>query len=226
MLNLSTQLALLAARIDALSIRERILVLTAILSVLVAGWNATLNEGYQKERAQLVQTLSLASTRMEALNSTMAEILARAQADPNQEARARLQGLQNRLAELNAQKRDLAASFISTHAMVTLLDNLLQSRGSLRLVALEKLAPQPLLKLETAAGKPVEPADDIRSMIYRHDLVVDFEGGYFDMLGYLRELEKLPLFWDSIDYEVASYPQARVRLRVYTLSFEKEWLGV
>ena len=49
-----------------------------------------------------------------------------------------------------------------------------------------------------------------------------------DTVNYLKSLESLPwrFSWDSVDYQVKQYPVAETTLRLYTLSFEENWLGL
>lgn len=57
------------------------------------------------------------------------------------------------------------------------------------------------------------------------ELVVD--GRYFDVLEYIKRLEQLKGFnWQMLDYDVIDYPNARVTIRIRTLSLEEDWIGV
>jgi MSHA biogenesis protein MshJ len=54
------------------------------------------------------------------------------------------------------------------------------------------------------------------------------EGGYLDVLNYLQKVEALPwrFYWQVLELKAAEYPLNRVRIRLNTLSMDKEWLGV
>ena len=51
---------------------------------------------------------------------------------------------------------------------------------------------------------------------------------FFSTLRYLRFLETMEqsFFWDSIEYEQALWPEARVILELHTLSSEEGFIGV
>jgi MSHA biogenesis protein MshJ len=63
--------------------------------------------------------------------------------------------------------------------------------------------------------------------LYRHRLRMEFSGDYLTMLKYLRQLEDLPraMVWEKVEIESDDYPDATVRLQVYTLSLTEGWIG-
>jgi len=222
MQSVKLQLAVLVKRIDALNLRERTLIFIAIVAVLLAGWNAFVNSYFQKERNQLLQRFTEIDARRDALNWATESVLARDRIDPDRELKSQLASLNAEWDALTTRKEALAESFMPPRQMAELLQSLLKNAGSLQLVSLETAPAQPLF---WGGGKENDVAKAMPE-VYRHDLTIEFEGGYFDTLSYLRELERQPVFWDSIDYRVKSHPKASVRLKVYTLSFEPDWLGV
>jgi hypothetical protein len=58
------------------------------------------------------------------------------------------------------------------------------------------------------------------NIIYRHRAELTVAGNFGTLLGYLQTLQRLPgdLHWNSLQLDVAGYPQASVRLSLYTLS--------
>ena len=64
--------------------------------------------------------------------------------------------------------------------------------------------------------------------VYKHRLVIEMEGTFSGTVDYLESLESLPwqLYWDEIDYQVARYPLARVKILLYSLGPEEGWVGV
>ncbi|HBC57674.1 MAG TPA: hypothetical protein DCZ03_10965 [Gammaproteobacteria bacterium] len=57
-------------------------------------------------------------------------------------------------------------------------------------------------------------------IVYRYPLAITFSGDYFDTLAYLKKLESMEWrpVWETLEYEVTGYPQAKVTLQIYTLS--------
>jgi len=44
----------------------------------------------------------------------------------------------------------------------------------------------------------------------------------------MRELESLEwrFFWDNLEYEVIEYPRGLITFTLYTISLDKDWIGV
>lgn len=209
--------------VNALNVRERGLVFLAIVVLIYGCWDVFFNQSYAKERKSLLAQLVEIDKRQKILDQEVErqEVFARARIDPNLNLREQQERLNAELSSLKASKEDLSRSFIQAEKMSRLLQDLVKVSGGLRLVALETLPSSPLL-----FGDSKQNETDGLQMVYRHDLLIELEGSYFDTLNYLYALEKQPVYWEAIDYQVTGYPEANILLKVYTLSFDKEWLGV
>jgi len=79
----------------------------------------------------------------------------------------------------------------------------------------------------SAAKAPASAAGESaggENIIYRHRAELTVAGNFGTLLGYLQTLQRLPgdLHWNSLQLDVAGYPQASVRLSLYTLSNRAE----
>mgnify|MGYP000045780683 CR=1 FL=1 len=54
------------------------------------------------------------------------------------------------------------------------------------------------------------------------------EGGFADLLSYLRAMESLPqrVLWGSVSLKVEQHPRSVLTVRVYTLSRDPNWLEI
>lgn len=213
----------LAARFAALTLRERGYVAAALGALVFAAWDYGINAPMVQEQARLRRILSEAQARVAELAQQTQAVVARGQVDPDAGVKLQLVQLQQKMDDLQRRREQLAASFMSPYEIADLLRSILKGRGELRLVGLATQAARPLLEAPPESERSTDPA---APMIYRHDLVVELEGSYFAVLDYLRALENQPLFWEAAELTVSTYPKAQVKLQVYTLSFQKEWLGV
>ena len=104
--------------------------------------------------------------------------------------------------------------------MVEALREVLESQHDLRLVSLQNLPATPLSPSNSPDIPPSGP--------YVHPLEIVVEGGYLELLRYLRAVEASPwrFYWKSLQIETLEYPLARARLRLNTLSMDLEWLRV
>ena len=211
------QWRILADKINALNLRERILLSLAGIACVYGAWDSLFQSAWQGEHQQLSQALEREETLQRQLTQSIQEVSAREKNDPNTQLRQKLESLNSAIKALDARKEELAGSFVRHDKMADLLRGLMKD-GSLRLVSLESQSTESLL---TYSGKDKDK-DNLAPKIFRHYLMVDMEGDYFALLNYLYQVEQQPLYCESIDYRTKSYPNAEIKLRVYTLSFEQE----
>jgi MSHA biogenesis protein MshJ len=147
--------------------------------------------------------------------------------DPNAEARKRIGALRDELQGLNAQIVEQQKKFTAPEQMRTVLEEMLSRNRKLKLMDLKTLPPATLsdARAQEGARGAASPAE---RLIYRHGLEITLSGAYLDMLSYLSELEHLPtqIYWGSMDFSVAEYPNATLKIVVYTLSLDRAWMVV
>lgn len=132
-------------------------------------------------------------------------------------------------ATLNSQQ-DL---LVGPDRMIGLLEHLLARHGELRVRALRSLGRADLLAAASAAA-PTAPASAATAAeaatptLYRHGVELVLEGGFADLMSYLRAMEALPqrVLWGSVSLKVEQHPKSVLTLRVYTLSRERHWLEI
>ena len=222
MSSLSGTLQTLAGKIEKLSLRERILVLLTLLAVVILpGYSFWLEPMLVKEK-QLVSRIAEGRRQLLDLEVQAAALQAAAQTDPDQENRGKLIVLQQEIETLDTRLQGVVQGLLPPREMARVLEELLTREGGLRLMRLENQPPQPLVDL---SGSPLQGQG---LNLYRHALMIEFEGSYLDSLQYLRALEKLPrrLIWDELQIEVVRYPRCRVRLGLQTLSLTQGWIGI
>lgn len=206
-------------RFDALSLRERLLILTTGMVTLVLPLFLYGIEPAQKSHAAL--TGKVLALQTEVANKTLERVTlaSNPKLDPDIALRERIAALEIRRDTLNATLDERAARLISPREMLSVLQAALAEHPGLALVRAEKGEAG---RFDGGAG------NEALAGVYRHDLTLVVAGGYFEVLEYLKALEQLPrgFFWDGIDYEVKAHPRAQVTLRLHTLSTEAGWLGV
>lgn len=197
----------LALRIDALSLRERGILLGVSLLVLYAFADRLL-------LAPTMQRIEQRRAEIGELQSRFAGLQARAGLmqqnghDPLAPRRARITELETRLAAQDAQFETQLGQLVRPERAVPLLREVLQDVPGLRLIGLESAAGDALFTVGAHAGR-----------IVRYNLSVQVEGGYFSALDYLHRLEQLPwrLFWKGLELKVEEYPRSQIQLNLYTL---------
>jgi MSHA biogenesis protein MshJ len=217
----------LSEKIDALSLRERGLVFfSAALIMLGLLYSIMIRPVAEQQRA-LSRNISQQESQIRVVNQQLGTVVTTRREDPDAINRRRLDDLKRRLGETQRQLAQRQSTLIAADRMAGLLEDLVARNRGLELVDLKSLPP-----IRVGAGaKPGEPAPAAvpgERTIFRHGVEVTLQGGYFELLEYVRQLERLPtqLLWGKVDLSVTEYPKVKMKLTLYTLSLDRAWLVV
>jgi len=213
---LNARLKPLVAKVDALSFRERLLILVTALVMIAALWHMLLMQPLQQRAAETRAELSALEDRITAANRNLEDQILQL-AGGDSEKRTRIASLRKRIDEINATLGNHAAELIDPAEMAQVLEGVLKEQSRLTLIRIRNTTPDSLVTNE-------EP-DAVT--FYRHGLEIEVEGSYADCLEYLAAIESLPwrLYWQVLELDVIQYPRNRIRLEVGTLSLDEEWIG-
>jgi MSHA biogenesis protein MshJ len=216
-----------AARIDALSQRERVMVFAAAAASLVflihSGVIGPLLRKQELLRSQIVQQ----QNSIAGINEEIVQKLKEAEADPDAPVRARLGETRAESARLGESLRTMQQGLVPPERVAPLLESILRANGRLKMVSVRTLPVEPLsgivAKKESAVA---EKTGARRELLFRHGVEVTVRGSYLDMVDYMTALEALPtqLFWGKAQLEVEEYPSVRLTLTLHTLSLDEKWM--
>ena len=239
----------LAAKVDALSLRERVMAFGASAALVIfLLFSLFLNPLFTKQKL-LNETMA---TDQQMIAGIDAEILLKISGngvDPDARDRKELERLHQELTRLTNTLRMAQGGLVPPERIVFLLERLLKQQPRLRLVSLKTLPSAPvagaapkagaastaLSATPPAAGTPpaatgTPPAPVLKSapLLYRHGVEVVLRGGYIDMVNYMEALETMPthVFWGDAKLEVEQYPNASLRLTLFTLSLDDKWISL
>lgn len=211
-------------RIDALTLRERLLVLAAAVMVIGGLWEALLAGPLEtREQAASLQ-IEAARERLEQLDAAMAvaaEGIGGGITDQFERARAL-----RRQVEAGAESmRVFTSDLIDPAQMRFVLEDLIRRQGTLELLRARNLPVRPLIEPETSADATAEREDPV---LYRHGMILELRGSYLDCLEYLRAVEQLPwrIHWAGLRVQAEEHPRNRITLELLTLSLDEDWIGV
>lgn len=157
--------------------------------------------------------------------------------DPDVKANKKLQALELRFEALSSDVDRFAQNLVGPEQMLGLLHSVLGAEKGLKILSASSLPVEPLvLSAETveadsrksAKKKTVAREKALQdAVIYIHPFELRLEGSYTALYRYLKKMEQLHqgFFWDILEYQSGTYPNAQIRLRVHTLSTEGNWLG-
>jgi MSHA biogenesis protein MshJ len=219
----------LAARVDAMSQRERIMSFAAAAALLVfAVHTVAIGPLLRKQellRSQVIQQ----HNNIAGINEQIAQKLQEAAADPDAPLRARLAAVRDESGRLSESLRAMQKGLVAPERVAPLLESILRANGRLKMVSVRTLPVEALSGI--GAGQGAVPAaaaakSSKRELLFRHGVELAVRGSYLDMVDYMTALEGLPtqLFWGKAQLEVEEYPSVRLTLTLYTLSLDEKWM--
>lgn len=244
------KLRYLIDKIDALSIRERGIILAAVVFIMFTLWDSLLMRPQLEENKKLLADLQIKRAEQSALNFRIQGMIRDGRDVSGDTSRNRLAELKQQLAEVETSVRNSTGHLVDADKMATILQTILSKSRGLQLIEIKGLGVTPLfapvaavdqgqvadaamanqtqVEANTASSETDAAAVDAFDNAYKHGLTITLEGDYLSALAYMRELESLEwgFFWETIDYEVTEYPRGTVAITLYTLSLGKEWIGV
>ncbi len=204
----------LAAKVDTLTLRERGLILFAILALF---WFPAYNlwlEPTQTSISAMKSRLEGAERSRQELEAQLATVQAISQRDPDLVLRGQLAHLRQRLTQVDEKMSLETLDLIAPERMPMVLQNLLAHSPGVTLSVIRSLDSRPLL------------GDNQKINLFQHGIHIELQGSYFALVNYLQKVEALSerFYWRRLDYKVGVYPMATVILELYTLSTSKDFI--
>ena len=220
-MKIADKLRQLRNQVDALSLRERALLMAGAFMVMFLVWDWVLMSDISERSKATAEENRAIQERMAQLGNAITTAAQVRGSDPNVALQNELVAVRARIAALDEVLSARSGSVIPPREMARVIEQVLRRQGRLKLVSATSLPPSSVF--ETA-----DPATEGAGTVYKHGLELEVEGRYLDVLEYLRELESLDwqFFWETVALESEDYPSNRVKIRVYTLNLEEGWLGV
>ncbi len=223
-------------KIDALSLRERGAIFFCTIFVLYFACNIFLMQPLELKERRIKTQLQQKQAEQLALNLQIQDLVVDNNADPDRADREKLQALRSQLKEIESKVRESSQQLIAPENMAAMLEKVLLEVKGLELVDVRGLGAEPVIK----TAKPLAEGKDIQQVstesglpgeldnAYKHGLRIEFQGDYLSTLQYVRALENLQwdFLWESLEFEVNEYPKSTAAITVFTLSLDKNWIGV
>ncbi|MBA5687533.1 hypothetical protein [Rugamonas apoptosis] len=149
----------LCTRLDAMSLRERMMVFGAIAaSIVFLAYTMVLEPLLAKQKVLLAQ-INQQQNQIGGIDREIAQMAAAFVVDPDAEGRARLQSLQKQIAEGSAALLNMQKGLVAPEKVAPLLEHILRGNGKLRLISMKTLPVSGLSdsKLEVAGAVAAMP---------------------------------------------------------------------
>ncbi|WP_254926728.1 hypothetical protein [Janthinobacterium sp. PC23-8] len=229
----------LAAKVDALSLRERVMMFGASAALLIfLLFSLFLNPLFARQK-MLNESIASEQQMMAGIDAEILLKISGNGVDPDAPDRQALERLRQEGTRLSQTLRTAQAGLVPPERIVFLLERLLKQHARLRLVSLKTLPSAPVTDAASAsaapatapppaAGAPALPAIKTAPLLYRHGVEVVLRGSYLDMVNYMEALESMPtaVFWGDARLVVEQYPNATVSLTLFTLSLDDKWISL
>jgi MSHA biogenesis protein MshJ len=198
-------------RIDALELRERILLLAATIVVVYLLVDSLGLQPILKTQQVTGERISDLETKLGAMRQQADLFNYKSDQDPMAERQDKRDSLTAELAGLDNRIVGQLGALVEPAQAAEVLEQVLTGHRGLKLKSLQA---------SSESLSDTETENRINgSGLARYQLEMVVEGGYMDLLRYLQELEAMPwkFFWQEVDFQTADYPRAETHLQLYTL---------
>jgi len=222
----------LAARYDALQLRERRLVALGVLGgIILLGYSLFIDPALKT--AQLAEHNAVEQrAQLEGVQAQMAALQAPGM-NPDVAARVEIDALKKQLGELSTRLHVMEDSLVPPQQMSGLLEDMIGKQTGLRLLSLKTLPVAPLLDRKAEADEKATGKTEVKTEapavgLFKHGVEIKLEGSYQDLTAYLQRLEqsKMKLLWSGVSLSADKHPKLVLTLTVYSLSLDRAWLIV
>lgn len=207
----------IATKVDALSLRERLMLFAGAAAVIVFLLYALFLNPLIARQGKLHAQIGQQRDNIDGIDREVGQKLQAYTLDPDAAARTRLGILTSESAQLAAGLRAMQSGLVAPERIAPLLETIMKANGRLQLMTMKTLPVSPMGGATPADSEP---------LLYRHGVELSVRGNYLDMINYMDALEAMPtqLFWGRADLAVEDYPNSRLTLTLYTLSLDRKWI--
>lgn len=212
---------------NKLTQREAVAVIAGLVAAVFILWNVLMYGPYRQNVSMLNLEIEQTKGKIAGVRTKLLLLQAEMKKDPDSENKKLLAEYIQEGERLDADLAKASVQIIDVRDMVTLLKEMLEKQSSLKFISLENKSAVPEFTEQTQQADATIAVEDAIT-IYRHSVVLKMEGSYSSTLSYLKALEKLPwqFFWQDVEIETESYPNALITLEVYTLGLREGLIGV
>jgi len=158
--------------------------------------------------------------------------------DPNKPLHKQISAYQKEIKKIDEQLLLLTSELIDPIQMRFALIDMLKVQRGVSLISFELLGAKPIMHkegelvgvdVEENTESNIEDAELASHMyLYQHGIKLRLTGKYFQLRDYLTQLEAMPwkFFWQDFKYTTQEYPLGELEIEMYSLSTNKEFIGV
>lgn len=203
-------------RINSMSLRDRIVLLFAILALIYFLWWLLLSLPLQTQTERLLKGMQATDKQINQLRQKAEDISRQVNSPVDPKMRAKL-------VQLNTQVAQQGRKILADHKHIISYQQLTETFRE----AAQAQSGITLLSMKGTGSKVI--LDVSGQKLVRQDLSLLFEVSSFKaLINYLKKIEShdWQIGWDSLVYTVNKHPDGTLELRVHSVSYEQEPLEV
>lgn len=203
--------------------REQILLVLTVLAGVYFFWQYAIMDMLSAQESSIQQRIKISNDNIKKINQQIQIISNRIKQDPVLDLQKQIEKINQQKEALSKQMDKLTSELVPPKQITKLLGGILSADKNLQVIRIENL---PVEAVFSQSDKEEGAPQTLQ--VYRHGLVMEFRGSYFQINQFLKMLEGLPhkIIWDELRYQVIEHPTANVTLTVYTLSLDKSWISI
>lgn len=211
-------------KFDVLPIRTRLMITFASILLVFVVFELAWYGPTDTQTKTTKQKIESIDQQIESTTQMLAELNKGVFNERNNPKRMQLASLEKQITDVQDELERRTRSLVRPQAMANLLKEIIDNSKQLKLVSLEKQAPIPLYE-QQADENNEQKINQVQ--MYRHPMVMTFEGSYGDTQKFLNQLEamKQKVNFESFEFAVENYPKSKVTLVVSTYSLTRKWIG-
>lgn len=224
------QLKSVSVYLNALSLRERILVLLVLSTVIYVIWDGVFQTPLDQDylRLQNIQRQNQQQQQERDIQIAQDSVLLAERSRTKQQANQVIIKARAQLKQIEQQLDNVFETLVPPNKITELLRSLLLETNGLTLVSLNNEPAKNITPQSESTDDNTEATQALNASLYEHAATIKLSGNYQQLYQYLSALEhsKWRLFWDQLHYKVTEYPIAEITLRVHTISTDEHWIGM
>ncbi len=192
----------LEKKYNARSLRERVMIVLAVFSLVYFLWYTILYSyllASDEQVAQNLQNIKTQISQLEGQIDSLSEVVGR---NPTAALIAQSKMLKEENNSLNQKIREYVKTMVPPTDMDEMLNNIIQKATGLTVLSIENIEVKPLFESKNIDldGKTAV------FQVFKHGIKVELQGSFFDAVRFLKALEKqkLNVIWSSLDYAVTN----------------------
>jgi MSHA biogenesis protein MshJ len=199
-------------KINALNTIKRSLILAGGLILILIIWAIAFKSPMSSKKRNVLAQTKIANTQLNVLQGKTSDILNEANDESVIARNAKHSNLSKELKTLQKSVTIYKGEMLPVEKLPSVLQNILIQDKDLTLVNLKQLPTKPLDKMSHD-----------KQTLRQTQFIITLNGSFFSILDYLKQLEsvKWNLFWNSLHYEVTTYPKADATITVSTLDIKE-----